>query len=127
MEYQNLSKNTIDISLYYKLIDEKIFKDSTFIELMGIVSDKNQYQNIQYTLYTDSFLLRKNIFIPNFHTIYLSNNKHNVVINDPEDCWLLNVFPNNKYYYLNSLTIHPPTDTRITRISTLKDIIGNIK
>ena len=127
MEYQNLLKNTIDISLYYKFIDEKIFKDSIFIELMEIISNKNQYQNIQYTFYTDSFLLRKNIFIPNFHTIYFSNNKHNVIISDPEDCWLVNIFPNNKYYYLNRDTTHTPTDKRITSISTLKEIIGNIK
>lgn len=122
MEYQNLSKNTTDISLYYKYIDENIFNDKRFIELMNLVSDNNLYKNIRYACYCDSFLLRKNIFIPNFHTIYLSNNKHNVILGNPEESWLIDIFPNNQYYLLaNNVT--DQLDNRINIISSIKNLM----
>ncbi len=123
MEYQSLSKNIRNIGLYYKFIDEKIFKDSVFIELMNLVSTK-EYKNINYALYTDSFLLKNNIFIPNFHTLYLSSGKHHIILNDYNDSWLLDIFPNNEYYIINNINNEPNGKLKI--INSIQDIIkGN--
>jgi hypothetical protein len=97
----NLSKNTplTDISLYYKYVDQNTLKDPKFIELMDLISTKN-YHSYKYSMYTDSFLLRANIYLPNFHSSYLACGKHNVFIEDENDVWLTEIFPQNNYYIM---------------------------
>ena len=122
MELQN-SLKTIDISLYYKAIDETIFKEQAFVELINMLVKKELIYKYKYAFYTDTYLLKTNLYIPNFHTMYLSNDVHNVVIKDSEDLWLLDIFNNNRYYVLNN-----PNDTfdyeshGVIRLDQLKDI-----
>lgn len=99
----NLLKNTplIDISLYYKYIDENIFKDFRFVQLMNILM-KAEYHSYKYSLYTDTFLLQTNVYLPNFHSSYLACGNHNVFIGNPEDLWLTEIFTNNNYYVLEN-------------------------
>ena len=100
MEYQNLSKQTNSISLYFKYIDESIFKEHRFVDLMNLILKHNKLFEVNYAFYTDNNLLKTNIYIPTFHTMYLYNNTHNVVIEDSEDIWLIDTFSNNKYYVM---------------------------
>jgi|694.fasta_scaffold00762_60 hypothetical protein len=122
MELQNSSK-IIDISLYYKTIDENIFKEQAFVELINMLVKKELIYKYKYAFYTDAYLLKTNIYIPNFHTMYLANGSHNVVIKNSEDLWLLEIFNNNRYYVLDD-----PNDTfdyeshGIIKLRQLKDI-----
>ncbi len=125
MQSTNLLNNTkIDISLYYKTIDDKIFKDQRFVDLMNLLLKEDNLYKYSYAFYTDSFLLKSNLYIPNFHTMYLSAHNHNVVIGDEKDVWLLDIFKHNKYYILDN-----PKDTfdytalGITKIKHIKDIV----
>jgi hypothetical protein len=125
MQSSNSSSVTkINISLYYKVVDDKIFKDQRFIELMNLLLKENNIYKYNYAFYTDSFLLRSNLYIPNFHTLYLSTNSHNVVLSDEKDVWLLDIFKHNKYYILNNPK--DPFDYSalgIKKIQNIKDII----
>lgn len=98
MQYPNSSESIRDISLYYKKIDESIFKEFRFVQLMNMLLKDDL--KFHYAFYTDTFLLKTNLYIPNFHTMYLSNQNHNVLISNSEDLWLLDIFKNNKYYVL---------------------------
>lgn len=119
MELTNLlPKTVIDISLYYKYIDENIIQDKRYIDLMNLVLEENSIR-YTYAFYTDTFLLRTNLYIPNFHTMYLSNGNHNVIIEDEKDLWLLDTFTNNKYYTYNDAISY---DDRIKIISTAQEI-----
>ena len=126
MELLNSSNKTqlINLSLYYKVVDEKIFKEQRFIELMNLLLHNNNMYKYTYSFYTDSFILKTNLYIPNFHTMYLSSGNHNVIIQDHEDVWLLDIFKHNKYYILDN-----PKDEfdygslGINKIKQLKDIV----
>lgn len=101
MESISLSNHTrYSLALYYKSVDETIFKEERFIQLMNMLLSNKV--NTEYAFYTDSFLLRTNLYVPNFHTMYLASGNHNVIIGDSEDIWLLDVFKNNKYYILDN-------------------------
>jgi hypothetical protein len=110
-----------DISLYYTILDDKIYSDAKFIELMNIVND-NPTQYI-YSLYTETCLLKNNIYVPVFHTLYLSSKHHNVIINNEEEAWLSEVFPNNTYYIIkNENETFDYGAKNIISISSIKEI-----
>lgn len=122
MESSSLSK-IIDISLYYKSIDENIFKDQAFIELMNMLLKQELIYKYKYAFYTDLYVLKTNIYIPNFHTMYLANGTHNVLIKDSEDIWLLDIFKNNDYYVLeNSNDSFDYEKHGVKKIQQLKEI-----
>lgn len=124
MQSSNLSNNTrINISLYYKVVDDKIFKEQRFIELINLLLKEDNVFKYSYAFYTDSFLLRSNLYIPNFHTMYLSTNNHNVVLSDEKDVWLLDIFKHNKYYILdNPKDLFDYSSLGINKIKNIKDI-----
>lgn len=123
MKYQNFSKKTNEIALYYKIVDEKIYKDNRFKSLMELVNNET---NINYALYTDNFLLKNNLFIPNFHTIYLAVGNHKVIIDKIEDLWLVDTFKNNEYYFLLQESAVPEIkNTEIIKINKIKEAIDN--
>lgn len=101
MEYQNLLKPINNsISLYCKSVDEKIFQDFRFIDLMNLILKEENLYQITYALYTDNNLLKTNLYIPTFHTMYLGCGNHNVIIQDSDDIWLCDAFSNNNYYVI---------------------------
>jgi hypothetical protein len=119
MEQSSLSPSIYRIALYYKHIDSDIFNDQNFKELLVLIGD-NEYKNkIIYSLYSDSFVLKNNLFIPYFHTLYLAFMNNSVIISDIKDLWLLEIFPNNKYYSRNNTIINE----KVTIINNIKDII----
>ena len=100
MQSINLSENKlVDISIYSKKLDNSIFKDFRFVDLINnlIKSDEHNYK---FAIYTDSSVLPANILVPVFHTFYLGCYEHNVLISDHKDLWLMNIFTNNKYYII---------------------------
>lgn len=94
----SLKNKHIDISLYYSILTENIYNNQTFLELISLI-DMNPNKYI-YSFYTETCLIKENIYVPIFHTIYLSCKHHNVIVNSEEDFWLPEVFPNNTYYLL---------------------------
>lgn len=117
MQSTNLLNKTnhIDISIYYDTIDERIFNDTKFKEMVTLI--ENQPSKYIYALYGDNNLLKNNIYIPIFHTSYLVSKKHNVIINDIVDLWLLDIFPNNNYY-----AMFDSNDSRVKFIHNLTEI-----
>jgi len=125
MQSINSSKKTVkDISLYYSKVDDKLFKDFAFIDLMNqIIKDDCEF-NYHFAIYTDISVIPVNILIPIFHTMYLGSAQHNVVINRSEDLWVLNTFTNNKYYVMrkpdDDFDYSPYNITVIDRITDIK-------
>jgi hypothetical protein len=78
----------------------------------------------RFAIYSDSSSMNINIFMPIFHTLYLGSSNHNVLIFDSEDLWLIDQFPNNKYYIIKT-----PKDEfnysefNIKEIKTIKEIL----
>lgn len=117
MQLQNFTNNNnIDISLFFTVLDDSIYKDNRFIELMTLV--KNDPYKYTYACYTESSYLKDNIYIPVFHTLYLANKFHHVILENPNDDWLIGIFPNNKYYILSDDQSAPG----VTRINSLTQI-----
>lgn len=123
MQSINLSNNKtpIDISIFCLSIDENIFKDERFIQLLDLI--KIEPYKYVYSFYTESVLLGENVYIPIFHTLYLSSKNHNVIIGTSDDLWLINAFPNNTYYILeNKEDKFDYTNYKIKKINNLKSI-----
>lgn len=102
MQSINSLKNIpVDISIFCKKLDDSIFKDFRFVDLINnaIQSTGTKYN---FAIYTDVSVLPSNIFVPVFHTFYLGSHRHNVIISDQKDLWLTNIFTNNKYYIIPS-------------------------
>lgn len=118
MQLQNFTNNkNIDISLFFNVLNDNIYKDNRFIELMSLV--KNDPYKYTYACYTESSYLKDNIYIPVFHTLYLGNKFHHVVLENANDDWLIDTFPNNQYYILSD---DNPSVTGATTIHSLTQI-----
>jgi hypothetical protein len=98
----SLKEYPIQISFYYNQVTNEIFKDKNFIEINEFLSDKNNIGKYTYSIYTDLNLLKPNIFVPIFDTIYLASRNHNVVLNSTNDFWLCDLYKQNKYFFVGS-------------------------
>lgn len=124
MQSTTSSLKITDISLYYKLLTNEIFKDFRFVNLMNIlIQQQNSEPKYRFAIYSDSSSLSINIFIPIFHTLYLGASNHNVLIFNSDDLWLLDVFPNNNYFLIKEQTdVFDYSKFNIKEISTIKEI-----
>lgn len=101
MQQTNLLKKPLaNISIFTKTLTDEIFKDMRFVQLMNLLISSDNLYNFTYCFYADSSILKTNIFVPVFHTIYLGCQKNNVLITDHNDLWLTNIFKHNDYYIL---------------------------
>jgi len=97
-----LLKNShhINLSLFYNEINTSIYNDYKFIQLMNLIIKKESINKYIYALYGDSDALGDSLLVPTFHTLYLGCRQNNVIISDIKHLWLLDIYTNNKYYYL---------------------------
>lgn len=124
MQSPNSSKKyPINISLYYPVLNDKVFEDLRFIQLMNMIIKKDALNKYIYALYGDINAIKMNLFIPVFHTAYLGCQNNNVIIGSESETWLIDSFPNNKYYILEDK--NNPIDCskyNITEIKLIKDL-----
>lgn len=103
MESPSLLKTPqTNLALYYKSIDDSIFQEIRFVELMNFLIKDTNLINYNYAFYTDAYLLKANMFIPSFHTMYLACGNKDVIIQDKEDLWLIDTFSNNRFYIIEN-------------------------
>lgn len=103
MQSTNLSnKHITNISIFSRFLGDEIFQDFRFVQLMNMLIKQNEKHRYSYCFYCDQCLLKTNIFIPVFHTMYLACQNNNVLIKNHEDLWLLDTFKNNKYFVLKN-------------------------
>lgn len=121
MQSTNLLNSThTDLSLFFNILNDNIFSDDRFIQLMTLVEkDPNKYI---YACYSESSYLKQNIYIPIFHTLYLASKHHNVILNDTNDLWLLDTFPNNTYYIMSNNNQSIDNKLNIKIINNLSEI-----
>lgn len=102
MQSTNLSKQyPINISIFDSFIDESIFEDIRFVQLMNLlIKDVGNAYKYSYCFYTDKSMLKTNIFIPIFHTLYLGCRTNNVIIKNSNDVWLTSIYKHNNYYVI---------------------------
>lgn len=120
MQYPNsLDNKHIDISLFFNVLNDNVYTDNRYNQLISLI--QNSPTKYVYACYTESCYLKDNIYIPVFHTLYLASKFHNVVLNDPNDSWLVDAFPNNNYYIVSD-------NIKINKVKTIKtlDQIGEI-
>jgi hypothetical protein len=116
-----LKKYPIKISLYYNKITNEIFQDRNFIEINSILENKNNINKYEFALYTDLNLLKPNIFIPIFDTLYLASRTHHVILNSTDDFWLPEIYKNNQYFYVGD-----SADKSIKSINSITEITNEI-
>lgn len=97
----SLNSQQTDISLFFNVLNENIYTDIRFVQLMSLIKDKPY--GYTYACYTESCYLKDNIYIPVFHTLYLASKLHNIVLADTNDSWVVETFPNNKYYIISDM------------------------
>lgn len=119
MQSQNLLKiSTANIALYYHQINETIFQDNRFTELMNFLLSDSNFMKYSYAFYTDNYMIKNNIFIPSFHTMYLSSGNKSVFIDKYEDLWLIDAFKNNEYFMIGQ----PKQDVSSFNINIIPNI-----
>lgn len=114
--------STINISIFYKVLSNSVTKEKPIVELLQLLNEKQNIYKYQYAFYTDINELNNNIFIPVFHTMFLGCSNNNVVIGKPEDKWICELFPNNKYYMFNDSQNDTDAPKDITIINSIKEI-----
>jgi hypothetical protein len=120
----SLKNNHIDISIYHSVLNENIYNNKIFLELISLV-EKHPNKYI-YSFYTETCLIKDNIYIPVFHTLYLSCKHHNVIINSEQDFWLQQIFPNNTYYFItDQYDNSKKLDNNILCIRSISEIGNN--
>jgi len=116
----SINNQHIDISLFFNILNNNIYKDNRFIQLLSLVNeDPRKYT---YACYTESSYLKENIYIPVFHTLYLASKFHNVIIENINDSWLVETFPNNNYYILSNNESELLESHKIKIINNLREI-----
>lgn len=126
MQSQNLSKKSLtNISIFTKHLTDEIFKDFRFVQLMNLLIKSENLDKFTYCFYCDSSMVKTNIFIPVFHTMYMSCRTNNVLIKDHNDLWIKDVFKHNKYYVLkNEEDTFNYDIVGVTKINDIKEIAG---
>jgi hypothetical protein len=124
MQSPDLLKNTpISLSLYFNEINKTIFQDARFLELQNILSNPENLNRYTYALYSDINLLAENIFMPIFHSVYLASGVSNVLVESEKDLWLIEAFPNNRYYFMGKEPSKEILEeTKITVITSIEEI-----
>lgn len=118
-------KNTpINLGIYYHEITKNIYEDPRFIELQELLSESANLNKYIYSIYSDINLLASNIFIPIFHSIYLASGTTNVILESEKDLWLVEAFPNNKYFYMGENQEIQKCGANIKIIKSLTEIGG---
>jgi hypothetical protein len=118
MEYQNLSAKTqTNIGLFCSEINRQIYNDIRYTQLIEVIQEG---QNINYALYGDTILLKENLFVPMFHTMYLANGINSVVLASEDDFWITDLFTNNIYYIIDQTDDN--TKVYKNNIKTIKHI-----
>lgn len=102
---QNLSKNLTNISIFSKVLTDEIFEDLRFVQLMELLTKQKELYKYTYCFFCDYSDLKDSLFVPIFHTSYLSSKINNVLIKDSDDVWVTKVFPHNNFYILKTHTI----------------------
>ena len=126
MQSINSSKKfPINISIFDSVLTDSVFQDMRFVQLMNLLIQSENVHKYSYCFYCDSAMVKTNLFIPVFHTVYLSCQNNNVLIKDQKDIWLKDIFKNNKYYVLASPKDEfDYTSCGITKIEDIKQIDG---
>lgn len=123
----SLKKSPTNISLFSMSVTDEIFKDPRFVQLMNLLIKDKNLTDYTYCIYCDNSFLRTSLFVPIFHTIYLSCSNNNVIIGNDKDLWILEIFPNNNYYILNNTEdTFDYSSYKIQKIDTIKEIPGVI-
>lgn len=126
MQSINLSKKSpINISIFTSSLDDSIFEDIRFIQLMDILAKSENLDKYTYCFYCDTSMIKGNVFIPIFHTMYLSCKINNVLIKDKSDLWITNLFKHNKYYIIvDDQNNFDYSDYNVIKINHIKEIDG---
>lgn len=93
-------KHIVNISIYNRNLEDDIFQDFRFVQLMNMLIKTSNKHSYSYCFYCDHCGLKTNLFIPIFHTMYLACQNNNVLIKNHKDLWLIDTFKNNKYFIL---------------------------
>ena len=125
MEYQNSSKKTpINIGIFVKEANDKILKNKAFVEINEILLNKKEdIINYTYSIFTDSNILKNNIFLPILNTLYIACKKNHIIIDDNDDLWLVDNFHNNEYYCFDSSFTENMSVAGVKKISSIREII----
>jgi hypothetical protein len=127
MQSTNLLKKHINISIFSRTLSEDIFQDVRFVQLMNILLQTKNKHRYSYCFYCDQYVLKTNIFIPIFHTMYLACENNNVLIKNSEDLWIVDTFKNNNYFVLeNREDMFDYEKSGVKKIKNIKDIEGLI-
>lgn len=123
----SLKKYPIKLGIFTKTLTDNIFEDMRFVQLMNLLVQSDSVYKYSYCFYCDNSLIKTNIFIPVFHSVYMACQTNNIIINNSDDIWLTNIFKHNKYYVLSSKTDDFDYKSYgVNVIDNIKDIDGVI-
>jgi hypothetical protein len=103
--------------------NEDCFKE--FLEVM--LTDDDQFRKTySYSIYSDTFSVPHNLFVPRFHTYYLNSDKKHVIILDAGMIDLPMVYNHHEYYIYNDKELFAKFEEKydnVTHIHSIKEII----
>lgn len=120
LSLNSTNNKNIDISLFFNILNDNIYKDNRFIQLLSLINENSH--RYTYACYSESSYLKENIYIPVFHTLYLASKFHNVILENINDSWLVETFPNNSYYILSDNKSELLQLNKVKIINNLREI-----
>lgn len=120
LSLNSTNNENIDISLFFNILNDNIYKDNRFIQLLSLINENSH--RYTYACYSESSYLKENIYIPVFHTLYLASKFHNVILENINDSWLVETFPNNSYYILSDNKSELLQLNKVKIINNLREI-----
>jgi hypothetical protein len=125
MEYQSLSKKTpTSIGIFVQEAGETLLKHKAFVEINELLLGKKEdLVNYTYSIYTDTNMLKTNVYLPILNTLYIGCKKNNIVISKDDDLWLKDSFSNNEYYCFDFDFTENMSVAGIKKISSIKEIV----
>ena len=125
MEYQSLSKKTpTSIGIFVQEASESLLKHKAFVEINELLLGKKEdLVNYTYSVYTDSNMLKMNVYVPILNTLYIGCKRNNIIISKDNDLWLKDSFSNNEYYCFDFDFTESMSIAGIKKISSIKEII----
>jgi len=115
------------LALAFATFNAKAYQDPCFKELIELMTDKDFNSKYTYAIFTDTYDVSDNAFVPYFHLYYLNSSKKDVILLDDQVIDLPKIYSHHKYYIYNNeellkLFRSEYPDLPLSHIKSLKEI-----
>ena len=119
------------LALACSTFDADMYQSPCFKELVQLMTDNEFKAEYTYAIFSDTYLVSENAFVPNFHLYYLNSSKKDVILLDNKVIDIPKIYSHHNFYIYDNedllkLYRSEYPDLPLVHIKSLKEIDHDI-